>query len=42
LDTEKEDDVQVFLRKAASSEEGYHFFNHDKGWQVSLNEEQFE
>lgn len=37
---EKEDDVHVYLGEFNKLDNEYFFINKDRGWQVSLNEEQ--
>lgn len=36
---EKEDDVHVYLGKLQTEDSRYYFFNEEKGWRVSLDEE---
>jgi hypothetical protein len=38
--TEKEDDVHVYLGKLQIENGGHYFVNEEKGWRVSLHEEQ--
>jgi hypothetical protein len=38
--TEKEDDVHVYLGKLQMERDEYYFLNEEKGWQLSLSEEQ--
>lgn len=38
--TEKEDDVHVYLRKLHFDNSEYYFENREKGWRVSLDKEQ--